>query len=479
MDKSRKKWIAGLCALALLASGCTPASTDEKTQEETTQEEKTQEETSQDETSGQGSPAEQTNAQTEGEMPERAFRVESEVLAYDSAYLEVSMEVPVVKRGDAIDTNATRVLQKPFRDAVNYELTHSDMYAVRNEDYDKHTLTGGYKVVYEDAFVYVVAPEPELNYITHIAAVNKETGEALQYSALPKDEAFWMQVNNFLYEAGIQEVTKQSRQNILGSYYIAGDQLVFSIPSWYTATEGRTKIEMPLDALGLEARDLLSEHSPLYQIGSKQHRKSLPYYTLAGQIPVIESASAPEAAAALSAHFMEQVVMSEQLMEDDAKDTYESNKDSGYTFPPDIHNVQFDVMRNDSQYLSFYLMYYTYTGGAHGMHNDLAYTFDAQSGERIALKDLFKADTDYVSLLNEKIREEIETIAMDNEAIQGEYYNPYNGFESIAEDQHFYLTDSSLVLFFDLYEIAPYAAGIPMFEIPLKDLEPMLNEEVL
>jgi hypothetical protein len=124
-------------------------------------------------------------------------------------------------------------------------------------------------------------------------------------------------------------------------------------------------------------------------------------------------------------------------------------------------------------------MYYTYTGGAHGMHNDLAYTFDAQSGERMALKDLFKTDIDYVSMLNERIRKEIETIAMDNEAIQGEYYNPYNGFESIAEDQHFYLTDSSLVLFFDLYEIAPYAAGIPMFEIPLEDLEPMLNEEVL
>ncbi len=459
MDKSRRKWIAGLCGLILLSSGCTAASIEETAIEEAT--------------SGQ------MHAETPEETVETAFCVESESITYDSAYLEVRMEIPVVKRGGEVDVNATRVLQKPFRDAVNFELTNADMYAVRNEDYEKQTLTGGFKVVYEDAFVYVVEPDPELNYSTPIAAVNKETGEALQYSALPKDEAFWMQVNHFLYEAGIQEVTKQSRRNVLGSYYVAGDQLIFSIPSWYTAAREKTRVEIPLEALGLKAGDLLSDGQPTYQIGSKQHRKSQPYYTLAGQIPVIESELAPDTAQALSEHFTEQVVMSEQLMEDDAKDIYESNKASGYIYPPDIHNVQFDVMRNDAQYLSFYLMYYTYTGGAHGMHQDLAYTFDAKSGARIELKDLFKEEVDYISVLNAKIFEEIETIAMDNEAVQGEYYNPYDGFETIAQDQHFYLTDSSLVIFFDLYEIGPYAAGIPMFEIPLSDLESLLNPAVL
>jgi hypothetical protein len=44
-----------------------------------------------------------------------------------------------------------------------------------------------------------------------------------------------------------------------------------------------------------------------------------------------------------------------------------------------------------------------------------------------------------------------------------------------GSDQHFYMTDDALVIFFDLYEIAPYASGIPTFEIPYDDLTDFLK----
>jgi len=41
------------------------------------------------------------------------------------------------------------------------------------------------------------------------------------------------------------------------------------------------------------------------------------------------------------------------------------------------------------------------------------------------------------------------------------------GFQGIGEDQDYYLQDGALVVVFQQYEIAPYAAGIPEFKIPL------------
>jgi hypothetical protein len=132
-------------------------------------------------------------------------------------------------------------------------------------------------------------------------------------------------------------------------------------------------------------------------------------------------------------------------------------------------------MRNDDDYLSIYLTYYEYTGGAHGSHYDLVYNFDMATGERIELKDLFKADADYVALLNKEIQAQIEAIAKSNEEIRGEAFNPYTGFQSISDNQQFYITDDSIVVIFGLYEIAPYAAGIPSFEIPFEKLEGVLK----
>ena len=38
-------------------------------------------------------------------------------------------------------------------------------------------------------------------------------------------------------------------------------------------------------------------------------------------------------------------------------------------------------------------------------------------------------------------------------------------FNKIKNNQKFYIKDDSIVIFFDLYEIAPYVAGVPEFII--------------
>ena len=52
-------------------------------------------------------------------------------------------------------------------------------------------------------------------------------------------------------------------------------------------------------------------------------------------------------------------------------------------------------------------------------------------------------------------------------------------FYGIKDNQKFYLDDSKIVIYFDLYEIAPYAAGIPEFPIITENIKNQLKEEYI
>lgn len=123
---------------------------------------------------------------------------------------------------------------------------------------------------------------------------------------------------------------------------------------------------------------------------------------------------------------------------------------------------------NNQQYLSLYIDYYSYTGGAHGMTVRQAYNYDLKTGKQLALADLFKPSYDYKTFINQAIREQISTQA--DVFFEGEM-----GFNGISDQQPYYLKDGQLIVYFGLYEIAPYAAGIQEFRIPLFDLQDNLN----
>ena len=114
---------------------------------------------------------------------------------------------------------------------------------------------------------------------------------------------------------------------------------------------------------------------------------------------------------------------------------------------------------NKENILSFYIDYYQFNGGAHGITNREVYNIDIKSGQYIELKDLFANDFDYKAYINEEIKKEINK-------------NPENyfmdSFKGIKEDQKFYIQNNKLVIHFPYYEIAPYVAGMPEFimEIP-------------
>lgn len=124
--------------------------------------------------------------------------------------------------------------------------------------------------------------------------------------------------------------------------------------------------------------------------------------------------------------------------------------------------INYKVLSKDNNLLSMYVDYYQYTGGAHGNTVRKSYNIDLNTGKVLDLKDIFKGNLDYKSIIDKAIKNEISK-------------NPAAYFsedcKGILDNQCFAIENGNLVIYFQQYEIAPYASGIPQFNIPLSDFK--------
>ncbi|MDI3117276.1 DUF3298 and DUF4163 domain-containing protein [Clostridioides difficile] len=153
----------------------------------------------------------------------------------------------------------------------------------------------------------------------------------------------------------------------------------------------------------------------------------------------------------------------------EAKQYLKDNPDEKNKF---VANVDFELKKNTDSALSIKVRYYTYSGGAHGFYQDIAYNVDMRTGKFLELMDLFKDNTKYKEVIDEEIKRQIAELEKKDEENIGIY-----NFKGIKENQNFYLQDENLVVYFDLYDITPYAAGIPEFSINKTLISSMLKPE--
>lgn len=141
------------------------------------------------------------------------------------------------------------------------------------------------------------------------------------------------------------------------------------------------------------------------------------------------------------------------------KKSYEadSNKDNTIKYQYEaIYNYK--IAYNKNNILSIPLTMYEFTGGAHGLTNIKSFNYDLLKGKELKLEDLFKANSNYKEVINNHIKEEISKQPEN-------YFQGQDGFSSIKDNQDFYISDEGIVIYFSLYDIAPYSSGIPMFTI--------------
>lgn len=127
----------------------------------------------------------------------------------------------------------------------------------------------------------------------------------------------------------------------------------------------------------------------------------------------------------------------------------------------------YEIKTNERGILSLSLLVYSFTGGAHGLTIINSLTFDVNTGKKFTLKDLFQQDSDYVKVLSEIISKKMK-----------EWDVPLlEEFNEIKANQDFYLADHNLVIYFQLYELTPYAYGFPYFPIALKEIESIIRPD--
>lgn len=140
-----------------------------------------------------------------------------------------------------------------------------------------------------------------------------------------------------------------------------------------------------------------------------------------------------------------------------------------------LRKVQVDVAHNVTynagDLLSVTITEWAYTGGAHPMSYKRSFTFDTRTGDRLALADLFRPGTDYCARLNAVIAAQI-----DGRKIPIFSFTPFAG---VKDNQEYYLTADSLVVYYQLYEYTPYVFGFLEFPIPYAQLADLLKPGLL
>ena len=144
--------------------------------------------------------------------------------------------------------------------------------------------------------------------------------------------------------------------------------------------------------------------------------------------------------------------------EKDYKKIYSKQKDQYVKYQYEAYS-EYEITYNKNNILSIPITTYEFTGGAHGMTYLKSYNYNLLTGKQIKIKDIFKSGTDYKNIINDSIYKEIEK----NKDL---YFTGENEFKGIKSNQEFYIEEDGIVVYFQLYDIAPYYVGIPKFKIP-------------
>ncbi|MGE5579710.1 MAG: DUF3298 and DUF4163 domain-containing protein [Bacillota bacterium] len=146
-------------------------------------------------------------------------------------------------------------------------------------------------------------------------------------------------------------------------------------------------------------------------------------------------------------------------------------KEEGFDLPRYDYSIDFEVTCNRDNLLSVNTIQYFYTGGAHGEPLMLSYNIDLRSGKTLAIADLFTDVRTAKIILALGVSERIK-------AEPDRFFPDAADNAGVRDDQQFYFQDGYVVLHYGIYELAPYAAGLPKFAFGITELENVLQPRI-
>lgn len=130
--------------------------------------------------------------------------------------------------------------------------------------------------------------------------------------------------------------------------------------------------------------------------------------------------------------------------------------------------VSSEVIAATEDYFTLKLI--CYQGAGSGAEWDYFYTIDLKTGKRLALKDLFQENSDYITVISENIKQQMKAQMAEDDSLF--YWVDYAdvpewNFEKITDETQFYLNDKGdVVVCFNEGDVAPMYMGCVEFTIP-------------
>ncbi len=179
--------------------------------------------------------------------------------------------------------------------------------------------------------------------------------------------------------------------------------------------------------------------------------------------------------AAYNRSVKEEAVRLQKEMRKEARQDYALRKEDGYGEYFGGYTWEKDILikRADSLALSFVEVCWTYTGGAHGMTIHTGMNFDAVTGARLELKDVFLDANQLTGVILEKLQEENHpgTFSDSLESIVADGV--------LHEKVSWVLGPRGVTFIYNPYEIAAYASGTITVTIPFDERPGLFREKYM
>ena len=131
------------------------------------------------------------------------------------------------------------------------------------------------------------------------------------------------------------------------------------------------------------------------------------------------------------------------------------------------HSMWTDFIAQKEKLVTFAISFYDYEGGAHGIEGNRYFTIDLTTRHILTLNDLF----------NEKDLPKVKMILWEQYNNSNKEYEPVIGADSFNLSNNIYLDSRGVHFIYDVYEIAPYAAGEQDLLLYFGQLEELFKAE--
>lgn len=131
---------------------------------------------------------------------------------------------------------------------------------------------------------------------------------------------------------------------------------------------------------------------------------------------------------------------------------------------------EWDIIQTDDV-VSIWIRWDNYSGGAHGYYWLQTITFDSATSEIYTFKDLFSTEEgleSVTSLINKEAKKMQEALSVDAIQTVKNYSGNFN----------YFINGNKIIVYFNPYDIAPYALGIISIDLTAEDLEEYLKNNI-